>query len=159
MHALRRVAQVLGTVAFWLTWPVTFWYFRGSQRTRIFVRSGDKMLMTKGWLSAGKWALPGGGLHAGEQPLDGALRELDEEVGLRLSPADLRVLGQHNVGSRGMVFTAHCFATELPATVPLKLQRHEIAEARWLPLAQLTPANTEPDAWQLLAEYSPRGDN
>jgi 8-oxo-dGTP pyrophosphatase MutT (NUDIX family) len=35
---------------------------------------------------ASQWALPGGRIDAGETPEDAALRELDEEVGLRLAP-------------------------------------------------------------------------
>lgn len=34
----------------------------------------------------GQWALPGGRIDAGETPRDAALRELDEECGLRLAP-------------------------------------------------------------------------
>jgi 8-oxo-dGTP diphosphatase len=36
-----------------------------------------------GYPAAGKWTLPGGGLHFGEHPEAGALRELAEETGLQ----------------------------------------------------------------------------
>lgn len=36
---------------------------------------------------AGQWALPGGRLDAGETAIDAALREVDEELGVRLEPS------------------------------------------------------------------------
>lgn len=38
---------------------------------------------------AGQWALPGGRLDPGESPLDAALREVDEEIGLRLDESSV----------------------------------------------------------------------
>lgn len=40
------------------------------------------------------WCLPGGGLEHGEQPVDGAARELAEETGVVVDPADLDDLGR-----------------------------------------------------------------
>ena len=41
--------------------------------------------LDKRW-AAGLWEVPGGGVLAGETPLQGALREVREEVGLQLLP-------------------------------------------------------------------------
>lgn len=47
-----------------------------------------------------RWGLPGGHLDDGEQPVDGALRELAEETGVRLAPEELQQVGAFAVDHR-----------------------------------------------------------
>jgi 8-oxo-dGTP diphosphatase len=53
---------------------------------------GDELLLTqrRGADGGGLWHLPSGKLDAGESLPVGAAREVDEEVGVRIDPADLR---------------------------------------------------------------------
>lgn len=48
-----------------------------------------------------KWGLCGGHLEPGEDPLTGAVRELDEETGVVLAPADLELVEQLQVFHAG----------------------------------------------------------
>jgi 8-oxo-dGTP pyrophosphatase MutT (NUDIX family) len=43
----------------------------------------------------GCWAIPGGALHEGESPVEGALREFAEEVGAVFDDGDFRVVEVH----------------------------------------------------------------
>jgi 8-oxo-dGTP diphosphatase len=42
-----------------------------------------------GYPDAGRWTLPGGGVDFGEDPVDGARREVEEETGIRVGIAGL----------------------------------------------------------------------
>lgn len=46
-----------------------------------------------GEILTNRWALPGGWLETGEQPIDTAVRELEEECGLILHPSRLQLIG------------------------------------------------------------------
>jgi 8-oxo-dGTP pyrophosphatase MutT (NUDIX family) len=84
---------------------------------------------------AGQWALPGGRLDPGEGPIEAALRELQEEVGLRLEPPDVLGLLDDYVTRSGFVIT--------PVVVwggaggDLDPDPSEVAEVHRVPLAQL----------------------
>jgi 8-oxo-dGTP pyrophosphatase MutT (NUDIX family) len=56
------------------------------------------------------WCFPGGGLEEGEEPVDGAVRELAEETGVVLAPDDLTDLGRFELvtDDRG-TFWFHAF--------------------------------------------------
>jgi 8-oxo-dGTP pyrophosphatase MutT (NUDIX family) len=68
--------------------------FQERNAARVVLVAGERVLLQHGFdpgrPEAGTWWLtPGGGLNDGESVEDGAVREVFEETGLRLSPAQL----------------------------------------------------------------------
>lgn len=84
---------------------------------------------------AGQWALPGGHVEAGERPEETVLRELEEEVGLRLH-AD-RVIGRlDDYGTRsGFLITP--VVVWAGVDVSLTANADEVASIRRIPLTEL----------------------
>jgi 8-oxo-dGTP pyrophosphatase MutT (NUDIX family) len=84
---------------------------------------------------AGQWALPGGRRDDGETAIDGALRELAEEVGLELGPDSVLGLLDDYVTRSGYVITpVACWAG--PAG-RLAGSEAEVASLHEVPLADL----------------------
>ena len=65
----------------------------------VVVEKDDKLLFVKRGIEPGKgkWSLPAGFLEYREQPVKGAVRELEEETGLKANPDDLEFLEALNM--------------------------------------------------------------
>ena len=83
---------------------------------------------------AGQWALPGGGMEAGERPEDTVLRELEEEVGLRLDPD--AVIGRLDDYDTRSGFTIKPVVLWGSADVTLKPNPGEVASIHLISLAE-----------------------
>lgn len=146
----RKLWLKLGVVVFWLSWPALWLYLRRSERTRLLLKHQDSFLVVRGWMSDGKWQLPGGGLHTGERRVKGLLREVQEETGLELAAEDVKLLTAEQCHVNGLRFKCHYFAAHIKRPLKPKLQGKEIAEITWLQRSDIRPATCGADVLRAL---------
>lgn len=116
-----------------------FWFvFRPKGRGALVAiwYDGRLLLIRNGYRRG--YSLPGGGCHSGESARRAAVRELREEVGLHLSPNQLRYRG--TVISTRERLRDHCayFEVHLSTAPRIDIDGREVVEAIFIP----------PAAWQ-----------
>ena len=97
----------------------------------------DGALLTVRKRGTSMFMLPGGKLEPGETPVDCAVREAEEEVGLSLAAADLTELGDWTspaANEPGALVQSTVFLT--PDGQPEPRPLGEIEELRWQPLGE-----------------------
>ena len=130
--------QKIGILAFWLGWPLLRIYFLFGERTRVIITSpAHKILLVKGWIGDGKWGIPGGGVHRGEEPVKGAIREVLEETGLQLKPNQFKKIEKSVLSERGLKYKYTLYQVKLTSE-PKLTRGHEITDIIWQPLDDLT---------------------
>ena len=103
----------------------------GSRKDRVRVivyRDDGKILLVRSRFSRQEWALPGGGVNHNESYEQAAVREVLEEIGLRVH--NLRYLGKANSHESYAKFSVRVFAAHA-SDYDIKCN-FEIMEARWL---------------------------
>ena len=143
----------VGRAAFTLTKPGIKMVVKNSRRSRVLITCDNEYLLLQHWLGDGSWMLPGGGLHGHEDPLAGAIREVREEIGLALKPADFTAVGCFKVRDGGFNFSYDLYIVALAAKPDLQLQRLEILEERWFRRAGAVPEPASPEVSRALASW------
>lgn len=127
-----------------------WWFVRrpNTEGVKVVLRRGEDVLLVRHTYGRrAEWDLPGGFMGTAEPPAEAALRELEEELGVRAqSPVALGKLLQRSNGKRD---TIHAFTTDVDGE-PLVLDEAEIAEARWFG-HQALPEETSPYTRRMVA--------
>jgi len=113
------------------------------------------LVTRRGWDPyAGRWALPGGHVDAGEETLAAARRELAEETGLNITE-ELQFVGVYadpDRDPRGR-YVGFAYTACLPDT-PTPTAGDDAAAAEWIPVAELlcTPGSLAFDHDRIISD-------
>ena len=85
----------------------------------------------------GTWTMPGGKLHFGEEPKDGACREVMEEIGVEIGGDDLSLVSITNDIVHDAHFITFGFLCEVLSDKPKVMEPDEIICWKWFGLDEL----------------------
>ena len=106
----------------------------------ILVNSNHEIAMAKvkrGFFT-GHWTLPGGFVDYAEHPVEGAVREVKEELGLKVNidPNDIIQIAERIFTSEGIQFLSFTYKCKVDGEVAFNPKADEIEEARWFSMDQ-----------------------
>lgn len=124
--------KIFMKLLFWVLWPLVWVYAPLRVRARTLVVCGDTFLVVKPYFGTNMWQLPGGGVRLGETTQHAAIRELYEEVGLRIEKAS-QLVPVATYKEKGLLLRYELFVAKLSVATELRYNK-EIATAEWLPI-------------------------
>ena len=106
----------------------------------ILINSQNEIAMAKvkrGFFS-GHWTLPGGFVDYAEHPVEGAVREVKEELGVsvEIDENDIVQIAERIFTSEGIQFLSFTYKCYIDGDVQFNPKADEIEEARWFPMQQ-----------------------
>ncbi len=140
---MNQLVSVLGRIIYWMAWPLLWVYVYNTQRTRLLLICEDEILVVKDLLGNGEWTLPGGGIHKHEALERGLIREVQEETGIILTSSQVAKLTTGKTRQHGFRFNYTTFICNIASKPPVIIQRREIINYRWLPVADYAKVRTD----------------
>ncbi|MGH2852929.1 MAG: NUDIX hydrolase [Solirubrobacteraceae bacterium] len=137
--AMRRLYRVA-----WrgLQLRAAVWPRRGDGVKCALTHGGEVLLVRHTYGKRDTWYLPGGAVRRRETPLQGAAREMEEELGLR--DLELEVVGTFETRLDRIAVRLTFVHAELPERPRVRADPVEIAQAQWWGLDALpTPLGSE----------------
>jgi 8-oxo-dGTP diphosphatase len=110
----------------------------------VLARSADRFFVAQRspyCHQGGTWAIPGGALHSDESPLDGALREFAEEIGVALGEFEVVTLHEDDHGG----WSYWTVVVDVPSPLDPPTQLHwETSATAWVTTDELAGLDLHP---------------
>ena len=129
----------MGTIIYYLLWPLIWFYSPLTTRVRVLIVHNGECLQVINWFGSGTWSLPGGGIKFGEKPLQTGLREVHEELNVSLDKRDAQLLTEEALVhyQNGLLKRNHYVLAHVSKKPTITLSK-EITKTRWVKLADVT---------------------
>lgn len=88
------------------------------------------------------WECTGGSVTAGETPVEGAVRELSEEIGVKVPPDELEFLGALKEDWKSGFMYGYLLKKEV-SLENLRLQPDEVTDAKWVTAEEFSAMNRQ----------------
>ena len=146
--------QKIGIFLHFFLKPVVYFRLNKSIRVRVIICYQDQILLTKTWLSNGKWSLPGGGTKDQEDLTQTALREIQEETGVKLNASSLVALPDYLQKYLKFCIIQKIFKVNLKYRPVIQRQLYEISDIGWIKIQELNNSNTSIPTLDILSQLS-----
>lgn len=113
-HATPETSET--TMVYWCDPCDDYVFYNPTPGGSVAVLDGDRLLLVEDFRDPGEWKLPEGLIHLGESPREGAARELEEETGLSVDPADLTYFHDESDGD-GLAMDYAVYRSETSGTL------------------------------------------
>lgn len=143
---MNKLFQKSFKTIYFFTWPLTGIILHNSRRVRVLVEAEDSILLQRSTLGRQEWSLPGGGVGKNENPMQAAVRETAEEVGVKLAKSQLICIGEDRLprNKHWPRSDTLFYVAKLPKIIPAQIIRPlEIIEVGWFKKSSL-PQNCSP---------------
>ena len=140
----KDIRAAISRLIYYLGLPIVAVHVRNSYRAYVLVEASGQILLVKDWFGNHKYKLPGGGLKKGDEPKEGALRELYEETRIKLQPDQLSELIKGKQKYPGGSYDYVIFKATLDKQVWPEAGKLEIMEAVWLSPSSINNVNSNP---------------
>ena len=138
---IKKLIFKLGYGAYRIVRTPVKWYWKlfniQTRGVRVMLVHQEKIVLVRHWYNS-LWVMPGGGIHKHETPEQAAIREIQEELGIKIDQLEY-LLGVYSNNKEGKNDIVYCYVVELSEQIIFPKRRFniEIADIVWSEFSNL----------------------